>query len=358
MKRKTVATAFVLALTLLLAPAAQARYDQLGSGQTKLTLDPSFLALMKQSGVKVSAVAPAKLKGTTVSFPVASGKFDPTTRKGTVEHDGALLFQAGAKKIPLKSWQLKTTQKGAPFSVKAGGGQLKLASAKSLTVKREGFGDAVWVTGLALTQKLATRLGKKLGLRDVFKAGVPFGSTSTTANPKELTVLDQGKVTLSLDPGFEAKLKSLFVALNPVFPAEHPGPFTLAILGGTIAPDAASGTVQTQGGLEFLQLGGGQVTLSEAWLELASSSLSAEADTQPSPPFAGRTERAPVAALGAAQHSANAKARTVTVTNAALTMSIAMAQSFNDVFAKPQGKDGVFAAGEAVGSVGFVAATQ
>src|SRR5215207_1494422 len=350
MKRKTIPATLLgclCLLALLLAPAAQARYDELGSGQTKLRLDKSFLALMKQNGVKVSAVAPAKLKGPTLSLPVSAGKFDPTSAKGTVEHAGELLLQAGAKKIPLKFWQLKTTQQGAPSSVKAGGGQLKLASAKSLTVKRAGFANEVRVTGLALTQKLATRLGKKLGLRDVFKAGIPFGSTQTTANPKELTVLGEGKVSLTLDPGFESKLKSLFVALNPVFPAEHPGPFTLAIFGGTIAPDASSGTVQTQGGLEFLQLGGGAVTFAESWLELTSSSLSSEPDTQPSPPFAGRTERSQIASLSlaGAQVSANAKARTVSVANATLTMSPGMAQAFNDVFAKPQGKDGVFAAG-------------
>src|SRR4051812_39141980 len=111
-----------LALCLALAPSAPATYNPLGSGQTKLKLDRSFLALLKANKVSLSAVAPAKLAAGTLTLPVTGGKFDPTNSKGTVEHGGELRFKSGAREVRLSSWQLKTPQKGAPFSVKAGGG--------------------------------------------------------------------------------------------------------------------------------------------------------------------------------------------------------------------------------------------
>jgi hypothetical protein len=352
----------LLALSALfaLAPLAHADYDPLGSGATKLSLDKSFLALMKQNGVKLSAVAPAKLKGTTVSFPVSGGKFDPVAAKGTVEQEGALLFKAGSRSLPLKSWQLKTTQKHAPLSVKAGGGQLKLGSTKGMVVSREGFGDKVSVSTLSLSAKVAGRLGKKLRLNGVFKQGEPLGSTLTKANPTTITVLGKGKAELVLSAGIVAKLQSLFVATNPIFPAEHQGPqFTLPIFAGTIAPDGSLGTIETQGALEFLQLGGGQDFWREPWLDLAGKALNAEVDAEPSPPYPGKVGRVPIAGLAFTTPAvANAKARTVTISGATLALDAATAASFNEVFAKPQGKDNVFVAGEALGSISFVAQGQ
>lgn len=346
--------------TLLLAPAAKADYDPLASGTTKLTLDKGFLALMKQNGVKLSAVAPAKLRAGAITFPISGGKFDPLDAKGTVEHEGALRFSNGARTIPLKALQLKTTSKRSPFSVKAGGGQLKLAQAKSLLVSREGFGQKVKVTRLSLSAKVATRLGKKLRLKGVFKEGTPLGSAITKAQPETISIEAKGRASLSIDPGFQAKLDSLFVALNPIFPAEHPGPFTFQIFGGTISPTGSSGTLETQGALEFIQLGGGQVFWKEPFLDLSARGFSAEAESLPSPPYPGKVGRIAVAGLdfAGAQIQADPNQRTVSVSNAALTISAATAAAFEEVFSKPQDKAGVFAAGQVLGSVSFVAVGQ
>lgn len=356
------ALATLIAILALLAAAAPAgaAYDPLASGVTKLSLDNSFLTLMKRSGVKLSAVAPAKLQGGVVSFPVTGGKFDPTNARGVVEHEGALVFRAGNRSIPLKALQLKTTQKRSPFSAKVGGNQLKLATAKSLSSTRSGFGEKVAVTKLALSGKLATRLGKKLRLRDVFEEGVPLGSSQTKAQPETVDVVAKNKASLALAPGFAAKLDSLFVAVNPIFPAEHPGAeFTLPIFGGKLAPTATLGTLETSGSLELLQLGGGQVFWAETLLDLAAHTAAPEVNVQPSPPYAGKLGRTTIAALTLPSPAVtNARARTIAVSGATLALDAATAATFNEVFAKPQGKDNVFVAGEALGSVSFTAQGQ
>jgi hypothetical protein len=342
-----------------LAPTAQATYNPLSSssGQTKLTLDKSFLKLLATNKVKLTPKQGATLKHGVVSFPVSGGKFDPTTSNGFVEHAGALYFQAGPKKVPLTSLQLKTTQKHAPFSAKFGGGQLKMASASKLTISREGFADKVSVSTLKLSAKVATRLGKKLGLRDVFKAGQPIGTTITKANPQTVAISESGKASFTFDPGIAAKLQSLFVAINPVFPAEHPGPFTLPIFTGQVSLSASEGTVQTLGSIELVQIGGGQVFLREAWVELSSGAYSPELELTPSPPYAGKLGRSPVGALSlaGAAVSADPAARTIGVTGATISLGANLAAAFNDAFAKPIGKGSVFVAGEALGSVSFTA---
>ncbi|HEV7481807.1 MAG TPA: hypothetical protein VGO13_01770 [Solirubrobacterales bacterium] len=347
---------------LAITPTAQATYNPLSAsgGQTKLTLDKSFLALLKENKVKLTPKQGATLKHGVVSFPVSGGKFDPTTSNGFVEHAGALYFQAGPKKVPLTSLQLKTTQKHAPFSAKFGGGQLKMASAAKLTISREGFADKVAVSTLKLSSKVAGRLGKKLGLRDAFKAGQPIGTTITKANPQTVAIQESGKVNFTFDPAIAAKLQSLFVAINPVFPAEHPGPFTLPIFTGTISPTASEGTVQTLGSIELVQIGGGQVFLREAWVELSGAAYSPELELTPSPPYAGKLGRSPVGvlSLAGAAVSADPAARTIGVTGATISLGANLAAAFNDAFAKPIGKSNVFVAGEALGTVSFVAVGQ
>ena len=114
-RRATLAAAIGLVLALATVPQAAATYDPLGSGATTLRFDPSFLALLKRNGRPASAVAPAKLRGGTASLPVSGGKFDSTGARGAIEHDGALVFSAGRRSVPLRSLQLKTTQRRAPL---------------------------------------------------------------------------------------------------------------------------------------------------------------------------------------------------------------------------------------------------
>ncbi len=355
----TSAALVVSAIIALLAivPVAHAGYDPLGSGVTKLSLDHGFLALLRHNGVKLSAVAPAKLKGSTASFPISGGEFDPTVAKGTVEHEGALVFEAGNRTIPLRSPQVKTTSKRSPLSAKVGGSQLKLATAAGLVVSRQGFGDRVRVSSLALSAKLATRLAKKLRLRGVFKAGDPLGRALATAQPETVTVLGKGKAELTLNPEIVAKLNRLFVAVNPIFPAEHIGStFTLPIFGGHLAPDVSQGTLETSGALEFLQLGGGQVFWHEPGLDFSAKVQNAEVDVEPSPPYAGKVGRTSIADLSliGAVPSSNPRARTIAAA-VPLVLGAQSAANFNQAFA--EGKP-AFVAGEPLGSIFFTAQGQ
>jgi hypothetical protein len=343
-------------LTLLIlsqaAPAA-ASYDPLASGTTRLSLDKSFLGLLREHGVKLEGREGARVKGRVLSFPVSGGKFDPAAEKGTVEHQGTVLFKAGARKLALGALQLKTTRPHTPLSAKVGGGQLKLASTAGLAVTRAGFGSKAKTSTLALSAKLATRLAKRLHLRGVFAAGRPLGTAVTRTVPATVAIVPTGRLTFAPDPAFLSTLDSHFVSLNPIAPAElAPGPlFSFPIAPeGQLAPDATSGTLRLAGELEFLQLGGGQVFWHEPWLDPAAHGITVEADVEPSPPYPGKQGRIAVLGLGAGVVSSDPGARTIAVAGAPLTLQAAAAAAFNEAFAEGEG---AFGAGEAVGTVSF-----
>jgi hypothetical protein len=355
---KLAAAAAALAL-LVGAPTAKATYDPVGGGTTKLRLAGSFLRALKAQGVRVSADAPATVKHGVAVFPAVAGEFDPTTGNGTVEHEGAIRLSAAGKTIPIKALKLRSSQRAAPFLAKVGGGQFKLGTTKSVRATRRGFDERIQVSTLSLTAKTATRLGKKLGKRDLFRQGLKLGSAVTEVSPETVTLLQRGSVTLDLDPGFSQKLQSLFVAVNPVFPAEHAGAgFNIPIFGGDMSLDASSGRITTQGSLEFIQLAERQVFWNEPWFDLGGRALNSGLDVEPSPPFRGHVESAlvgPTALSGPTEPSPAARSIGV---RQSLTMDAGTAAVFNEAFAKPQGKDGVFAAGEAIGSLAFVASGE
>jgi hypothetical protein len=356
MRRQTAAATALAALALLaIAPAAQATYDPLGSGTTKLTLDKRFVSFLKADGIALTASAGAKGKGKAFTLPVIEGNMDPTAGQGEIDTEGTLTFQNDRKRVPLRKMVVKT--KHSPLIAKVGGSQLKIATSSKLSSRREGFGTAFGAQALKLTAKVATRLNKKLRPKIPFVEGQPLGTLSSNAQPRLVTILEQGKATLVFDSAFLAKMDGLFVSVNPIFPAEHVGgTFTFPIiLGGQLAPSGSEGTLRTGGSVEFLQLGGGQVFWHELWLDMGARSDSAEVDIEPTPTFPGKLGRVGVLDLGAAAVTSDPKARTISVSGAPLTLQAQTAKTLNEAFAP--GKE-AFKAGEAVGALSFVAQGQ
>jgi hypothetical protein len=360
MRRPTAVVTLFLALfvpALITAPLASAGYDPIGSGQTKLTLAKSFTTLMEAHGVRLRGVGGVTVKGSAVSFPVGGGKVEPVEAKGVVEHPGSLIFQVAGRSLPLRSLQLKSTRRTAPYAAKLGGGQLKLATTKALTSERVGFGSRFRAPGLLLTANAATRLDKKLGLPGVFAPGQPLGMATTTADPASVGIAPGGKAELQLDPAFAAKLQGLFVAVNPIAPAEHPGAFTFPIGGGTLAlgPGVSASGLETGGALELIQVGGGQFFARELELNLSDSVANGESQLVLAASGSGPIQGGAIFGLGVGSFTTEPAARTLTLTGASLTLEPGAAQAFNEAFCKPIGKPSAFSPGENFGSIGFTA---
>jgi hypothetical protein len=359
LRRAVLCAVAIMLICLAGAASAEARFDPIAGGTTKLILAKPFAALLKANGVSVKGSSGATFKAGVATFPVSGGKLEPADVVGSVEHEGVLDFAAGGHSLPLKSLVLKTTRRSSPLSAKFGGGQLKLASSSKLTSTRQGFGVASKVTQIKLSAKAATRLDKKLGLQGVFAEGQLLGSSITNAQPETVTIKEGGRAELTLAPEFAAKLSALFVAVNPVFPAEHLGtPFTLRVTDGQIAPDASSGTLETAGALELIQQDGGQAFFRELAPELGLASTRSEYQFIPSPLAPGATVTGPLLGLGAGTVTSEPKTRTISVSGASLPLTDGTAQSLNESFAKPQGKTNVFGSGESLGTLSFTVVAE
>lgn len=352
MSKKTIPTALVALALLALPTTAQATYDPIGSGKAQILLDRSFVSFLVKDGIKLNAKAGARRHGRNLALQVGGGNLDPTIGLGEIEAEGTLTFQAGSKKVPLREVRART--KRDTLIAKVGGSQLKIATSNKRDTKRSGFGTTYSAKALKLTAKVATRLNKKLRPKVPFYAGQLMGALSANAQPALATILPEGRVSISLDPSFTAKMDSLFVSVNPIFPAEHPGPFTFPIVvGGSLAPDGLEGTLRTGGSLEFLQLGAGQVFQAEPWLDVGIRSLTAEVEAR-NTPSPGKLGRIGAYDFGSAEISSDSKTRTITVSGP-LTLTGSTAQTFNEAFAEG---NATFSAEEPVGTLSFAAVAQ
>lgn len=350
---KAAITSLLVFLVLLcLGSVAEAKNDPLGSGTTKLTLDKSFLSYLAKNDLKLKAKLGAKRQGKTIAMPITGGTMDLAEGMGEIDQEGTIVFEGAKGKVPFREIAIKT--KKTPLIAKVGGSQLKIAQAKSISSKRQGFGSTFTAQKLTLTAKAATRLNKKLRPKAPFKEGQLLGSLTSTPQPELITIEDKGRATLAFDPAFVAKLDSRFVSLNSVFPAEHQGAtFTFPIAaGGSLAPDGSQGTLRSAGEVEALQLHGAQLFWREIWLDLGAHQASVEAELDPSPPYPGKSPRGALFDIAPTPVASDPKSRTISVSGAQLTLNAVGAQELNEAFG--EGK-ALFAVGEVVGAVGFAA---
>jgi hypothetical protein len=356
--RRAALLATLCSLLLAIPAAAETPPDPLASGATTITLAPSFERLLSAHGVRLSPGAPAIRKGAAYCLPLAQGAVNPTLSQLSFEAGGNLVFSRGRRRVVLRHLSAKDAQ--IPLIAKVGGGQLKIASSPRRRFARSGFDSIFTASGLRLTEKVATRLSKKLRLRGVFREGQLLGALRAKAVPQTVAVQPSARLDLDLDPAFVAKLDGLFVSLNPVAPAERISStrFTVPFIpAGTIAPDGQSGVPRTGGSLEFLLLGSGQVFWHELWFDLGAHQALAEADLEPTPTYPGKLGQQPIAELGTtvANVASDPRTRTVRLSNAPLALSPTGAAELNQALA---GGKPTFSSGEALGSASFVAATR
>jgi hypothetical protein len=400
--------AVALFALLAYAPFASAAPDPVGSGTTTVTLKSGVVNAWKKRGVKLSKVSPATLKGTKLTLTVTGGSLDPTTGLGTVNLGGGLKFKAGKKTATVKALVLDTSTKSLTANV--GGKKMKMATLAGSSFARNGFGVNLTIKGLKLTNSAAKQLNKKLGYSGKkgkakgkksaaaskttsppFKANQNFGSATSETQPTTVTVLPGGNATLALSPQSLQKLQEVgpppgpgpgpfSVKLEPVPPtsivsAGPPPTVAFPITGGTMAPNAAAGTLQTAGGLRLIQdlelapppgtNGVTTLTLGNIYVDMATKQATVEVIvTNPKNAKAnlgnlGRVSIADINLAGAAV-AIDPVNHTVSVQNASATLQAVTAATLNSLFVEPIEGPGktIFAAGDPLGTFSFTAKTQ
>jgi hypothetical protein len=385
---------------------ASAASDPVASGTVNILMKKGFIKTLKRNGVKLQKASPGTLSGrtlaATIGLPVKEGEIDPTNGAATLTTEGGFKFKRGKKKAAVTG--LVVTTSNSSMTGKVAGKKMKFASIVGYSFTRNGFGVNFSATKLKLTSKAAKQLNKKLGFTGgkkkkkskragaskkaslPFKANQVMGNTSGETQPKTLTVLPGGTATLTTNEATTKKFvlpppNGLGVAIEPVAPAElvpdEANPFTptlkFPITGGTIAPDANSGKVQTGGGVKLVQnlglAGTTTMTLNAIWVDLDAKSATVEVvvESTISPQLAlgnlGRSSIADISLTGATITS-DPTTHVVGVQNANSTLQAVTAEVLNQVFGAPYDAQEppiphpTFAAGDGLGIFSFSAQTQ
>lgn len=282
------AVAAALVALLAFAPLASAAPDPVASGSTTVTLNNGWTKYLKTFGIKIQKVGSTKVKGQKVTFKVTGGEMDPTNGLGKLTLGGGLKFKAGKKTATANNLVLNTGK--SSLEGKISGKKVKVAKTSGLSYKRNGFGVNVNLKKLQLTNAAAQQLNKQLGYAKgkpkPFLKNKVIGKSASQDQPKTVTLLPGGNMTVALNQELVTKLTNAQVNIGTLTGTTTlPGnTFSFPITGGSFAPTGTAGTVQSGGGLSLAQnltLSNGtkldtNITLGGLWYDLQAKTISVE----------------------------------------------------------------------------------
>jgi hypothetical protein len=241
---------------LAFAPFASAAPDPVASGTATVTLKNGFVKSLKKQKVKVTKLAPARLKGKKATFSVTGGEMDPISGAGTLNLSGGLKFKAGKKTVKVKALVVNTAKKS--LYAKIGGRKLRFAAIAGWSFARAGFGVSLTIKKLKLTNAAAKQLNKKLGFKKgkkPFKGNRLMARAVAEEQPATVTLVPANNVVFDANADLLKKLKEVKAEVETIAPTTQKGltTFEFPISGGNIAPAATAGVVQTSGGVKLFQ---------------------------------------------------------------------------------------------------------
>lgn len=366
------AVASLLVLLALAPAAAFAARDPLGGGGTDYHFKKGFVRKLNNLGVTVSTLGNASLTGNKLSQTYLDGKVDPTTGIGYVEQRGGFKFSLGNRGVPVTKVTVNTA-KGIVYATVAKA-HMEFGKLSELAVNREGFGANMKTVKLELSEKATRRISNRLGLEGSkrLNAGRVMSNTYTIAQPSTVTLLPKGAATLVGDAGTFEKFAEKGVkvpgGITPIAPATAPafGAFQFPITGGTLAPDATDGTVETSGGVQIVKEDepfSPTMKLTNIQVDFKAKTATVEIELLPAPPLPGAVGRSSIAdvTLPANSVSADPNTRTITIVDAEATLQAVAAATLNDVFNQPSGEAPAtsnFVVGDPFGKFSLVAYAQ
>jgi hypothetical protein len=264
--------------------------------------------------------------------------------------------------------------------------KMKVAVARNVSSKPNGFGSDIAARELKLTSGFARELNATLGV-SIFKASRPFASSFSSTHPLSVKIvpvshphpgLRSGFMFFHPDPSALAKLETKGVTyldtacgacgatITPISPARYAGGprpwIAFYITGGRIAPDASSGIVTTAGGIRIAtsdpNANPAVVIIKDIWLELDAGVVTAETEFLPSPPAPGNVGRTTIGAIDSseAQVGSSPVHLSVGFTKGLVRSTDSTASVFNQVFPGPAAGDLV--PGDVLVELSFTAETQ
>jgi hypothetical protein len=176
MSRVSKSAALALAAALcaaIIAVPAQAKTEQIKSGQTSITTSPLVKALLAKTGITVTPVGPAKAGGGSLSMPMASGPMSVPSMNGKMKSKGGLRFRFGKRTLVIRDYMVTHHGKNASVSAIVHGKRITLATIVRMKAKMSGKHGKMTGT-LRITSAWANLINKLLGA-NVVHSGATLG---------------------------------------------------------------------------------------------------------------------------------------------------------------------------------------
>jgi hypothetical protein len=370
--RGLVAAGLAILALLGLSGTAQAGQDTLEGGSVVIQLQVS-------RGLKLT---PGSLK-----LPITGGAVDPVSGSGIVDVSGSFKARRGKGKTKVTITALNLGANGGQGSITAKVGKKGVAVFGTLsggTVARAGWGATISNLSATIAGKGAqavnrafSRKGKgaKKSAGGGVKAGQPLGTVvSVTTVPLAVEVVPgTGTLTLRTDltGAFASKLPqhciSLVTGVTAVPPASaqllNPANFDFPVSGGSAAPEFSAGELLTAGGQTLTKDNGlltpgacsssqppvgTKLVSTNIGVDFARNSLNSTAALP-----TGASLRAPLANIdfSTGTRSVDPNTKTLTVTNATVSLSFPAALTLNQFFPSVSGSSNDFATGDEIGHI-------
>jgi hypothetical protein len=157
----------------IVAVPAQAKTEQIKSGQTSVTMSPLVKALLAKTGITVTKVGPAKVGGGSLSMPMSSGPMSVPSMNGKMNSKGGLRFRLGKRTLVIRDYRINHHGNDATVSAIVHGKRITLARIVDLKHKMSGKHGKMSGT-LQITAAWAHLINKLIGA-NVAHAGQTLG---------------------------------------------------------------------------------------------------------------------------------------------------------------------------------------
>ena len=238
-----------LALCLLAAlPATAVARVVISDGEARLTLDRELTRELRREGVEVAGIGAGTAKGRLISLPVVAGATNGAAGRGALTVAGGFSFDSGARAARVGDI-LVNTGKGQSTARIVGTHRI-LAKHGALRSSPAGFGTRIRISDLRLTGGTAAALNRRLGLRDVFRAGRRVGSLAIVAIPEKVEIAF-GSIAIGGPQTTFSKLESLGVQMGIWGASEKWSTgaetyFLFPVRPTTVTPDASAGILEAE----------------------------------------------------------------------------------------------------------------
>ena len=153
----------------------------LTGGAAILAIDPQTAGLLEDNAITLTAVAPATMKASAVSFPITAGQVDGVSLGGTIDHQGGVRFASDAASVVLRDLHVDT--RARQVTAAAGGGRLPLFDLDQRTLSGSVTGGRLNATGVValLSPRASQALNAALKV-SVFTPKLIIGDVSIDAS--------------------------------------------------------------------------------------------------------------------------------------------------------------------------------